>query len=253
MAHMRHSITWSTVLAAFISSAAVPAQPGWIAEYTAEYEVRNGGRHLADAVFRVAHDTSGKYTFSSSARARGILRLARPDPAVDWSEFSLVEGRIVPMLFRYEDGSRKGEDNFSVTFDATSGEVRISGAGGPQTLPFEPGLLDRGSIQVALMRDLGACRLPDSYHYVDDDGLGEYHFERVEDLPVETGIGTLETVRFSQRREGSSRQTVLWLAPELDYLPVRIEQIRNGEIDTSFALEDVTGIERSTPACSGLG
>ena len=254
MALMNRATARLTLLAALglAGMAGLAAEPGAIVEYTAEYEVRNDGRHVANAEFRVARIDSGNFVFTSSARARGLLRLVRPDPAVEHSEFRLGDDGIVPKSFRYEDGSRKGEDNFTVEFDRGAGEVRVTGPAGNLTEALERGLLDRGSLQVALMRDLAACRLPGPYRYVDDNGIREYRYERLEDLATETGIGTLDTVRFAQRREGSSRETILWLAPELGFLPVRIEQIRNGELATSFALENLTGIAREASACSGF-
>jgi hypothetical protein len=252
MSGMSKLVALSLPLTLLASFAGLAAEPGAITEYTAAYEVHNDGRHVANAEFSVVANDAGHFVFTSSARARGILRLVRPDPAVEHSEFRLVDERIAPLRFRYDDGSRKGEDNFAVEFDSTDGEVRVTGPSGNQTLPLQRGLLDRGSLQVALMRDLLACRLPGPYRYVDDDGIGEYRYERIEDRATETGIGTLDTIRFSQRREGSSRETILWLAPELGFLPVRIEQIRDGEIDTSFALESLAGIEREDSSCSGL-
>ena len=251
---MRNAVALPVLLAGLAGAGvvALAADPDTVTEYTAQYLVKNDGHRVANAEFSVSRNTNGNFVFISSARARGLLRLLRPDPAVDRSEFTLVAGRIVPLTFQYEDGSRKGEDDFSVTFDGTAGEVRIAGPAGSQTVPFEDGLLDRGTLQVALMRDLGACRLPGPYRYVDDNGIGEYSYERLDDLATETGIGTLQSVRFSQKSEGSSRETILWLAPEFGYLPVRIEQFRNGELGTSFALEAVDGLERRSSECSGF-
>jgi len=223
-----------------------------ITEYTAEYEVHYKGRRVARAEFGVTADAGGHYTFSASTRARGLLRLASPNPAVERSRFRVEDGSIRPSRFEFEDGSRRGEDNFAVEFDAAANEVRLTTSAGTTTLPGDAGLLDRGSLQVALMRELGACELPGPYRYVDDDGVRTYRYERIEDLPAETGIGALATVRFSQEREGSSRRTILWLAPDLAYLPVRIEQIRDGEIETVFSLESVAGIEREASGCSGF-
>ena len=103
------------------------------------------------------------------------------------------------------------------------------------------------------MLDLGNCRVPESYRYVDEDGVRTYRYERLDDLPTGTGIGVFDTVRVSQHREGSSRNTILWLDPTIAYLPIRIEQYRNGELETVFSIEDVVGIERKAPGCSGLG
>lgn len=235
--------------------AGFPAAQGTadIVEYAAEYEVRYKGRHVANAEFSVARTAENRYEFRSTTRARGIWRIASPGPAEESSDFEVRGDQIVPLRFEYQDGSRKGEDNFAISFDEAAGEIHIDGQTGRQTLAFEAGLLDRGSLQVALMLDAAACELPGPYRYVDDDGQRIYRYEQLESRIAETGVGDLHTVRFSQQREGSSRTTVLWLASELAYLPVRIEQIRDGEIETSFTLDDLTGLERSTAGCSGFG
>jgi len=250
MQGMRNHACLAAALSTLLIHSLPAVEPAEVVEYTAEYEVRDGRRRVARAEFSVRQVADGRYVFNSSAQARGIYRLVLPDPAIERSEFVLNGDRIVPLSFRYEDGSRSGEDNYSVEFDAAAGEARVSGPAGAGTFPFDEGLLDRGSLQVALMSDLAACRSPGPYTYVDDDGIRTYHYEQLEDRPAETGIGTLETVRFSQQRQGSSRLTHIWLAPDLAFLPVRIEQVRDGEIDTAFTLEDVEGLEPRS--CSGF-
>lgn len=239
------------LLLAYLSAGMVNAAgPADVIEYSAEYDAEYKGRRVARAEFSVSRLAENRYEFRSMTRARGIWRIASPQPALEISEFETRDGLIVPLRFEYQDGSRKGEDNFSIDFDAAAGKIRIDGPE-THTLDLEEGLLDRGSLQVALMRDVAACELPGPYRYVDDDGERTYRYERLEDRIAETGVGDLETVRFSQQREGSSRTTVLWLAADLAYLPVRIEQIRDGEVETAFTLEDVAGIERSE-GCSGF-
>jgi len=57
-----------------------------------------------------------------------------------------------------------------------------------------------------------------------------------------TGSGTVATRVLTQQRTGSSRVTSLWVAPELRFLPVRIEQRRDGEVQTTFELINVDGL-----------
>lgn len=245
-------IVAAIAISILLSIAARASEADGVAEYLAEYEVLYKGRHMADAEFSVAPESPDGYLFQSSTRARGLLKLASPRPAIERSRFHVTGGKLRPDTFEYEDGSRKGEDNYSVAFDASGGTIRIFGLTGVNAIPFEHSLLDRGSLQVALMRDLAACRQPGPYRYVDDDGINTYDFARLENLATETGIGMVQTVRFEQTREGSSRRTVLWLAPEYAYLPVRIEQFRNGEIETVFALEHLSGVTRTESSCSGF-
>jgi hypothetical protein len=223
-----------------------------VREYVATYEVRYKGKRVAESEFRVTAEEAGGYSFTSSTRARGILRLATPNAAVEHSVFELTDGRIQPIHFDSTDGSRKGEDNYSIDFDPSGGEIRIMGAGGTSAIPFEPGVLDLGSLQVALMHDVAHCTAPGTYRFVDDNGIDSYTYTRIDDQAAETDAGTFPTYRYSQQREGSSRQTVIWLAPELSALPVRIEQFRNGELQTVFSLAQVSGLQRGAPGCSGL-
>jgi len=58
-----------------------------------------------------------------------------------------------------------------------------------------------------------------------------------------TRIGSLATRVLTQQRAGSSRVTSLWLASDLKFLPVRIEQRREGEVQTALTLVGVKGIE----------
>jgi hypothetical protein len=73
----------------------------------------------------------------------------------------------------------------------------------------------------------------------DEDSLNTYEFAAQDDAQIETAIGTFTAQRLRQQRQGSSRHTILWLVPELRYLPVLIEQYRDGEVHTAFIIESV--------------
>ena len=223
-----------------------------VAEYRASYEVSHKGRRAANAEFSVVAAGDAEYLYSSITEPRGLLKLLVPGPATESSRLRLSANRLQPIQFDYVDGSRKGEDNFSVAFDPAGGEVRITRAEGVETLPFDQDLLDRGSLQVALLRDLANCSFPGPYRWVDDDGVKIYRYERLDDAEAKTAAGSFPTVRFSQQRESSSRQSILWLAPSLGFVPVYVEQIDNGETETVYSLEDITIITSQTAQCSGF-
>ena len=248
----------ATSLAALVSAllaatGSLAADSNGINAYTASYEVEYRN-FSGDAEFGVRTNDDGEYVFESTIKIRGLAAraLLGKDPALEGSRFVVTDGRIVPRRFWYEDGTRKGEDNFVIDFNAEDSAIRISGPEVSRNLKYETGLLDRGSLQVELMRDLTACAVPGPYRYVDDEGITTYQYERLDDAVTETGIGEVATIRFAQQREGSSRRTVLWLAPEYAYVPVRIERYREGEVEWNFALNSLSGIERTEPACSGF-
>jgi hypothetical protein len=216
-----------------------------IALYRATYTVEYKGKDLGTSEFTVTYDEARDvYQFSSRTVAKGLLKLVSPNPVVERSDFRLVNGAPQPLAFHYEDGSRKGEDNLDVEFDWERGVAIVTGKGGRRELTLPAGALDRGSLQVALMSDLALRGAPREYQLVDEDSVKPYVYTDNGESTTPTGIGALATRSFVQQREGSSRSTWLWVAPELRFLPVRIEQRRDGEVQTAFTLASVEGLTR---------
>ena len=241
----------AALAATALASPPAAAQAG-VAEYQASYEVRHNGRRAADVEFSVTATASGEYLYRSVTEARGLLKLVSPNPATEQSRVRLAGNDLRSMQFDYVDGSRKGEDNFSIAYDVAAGQIRITRADGAETLPYEPDLLDRGSLQVAVMRDLAACRLPGPYRWIDEDGIRTYRYERLDDGEAQTGAGNFATLRFLQQREGSSRQSILWLAPSQSFVPVIVEQMDDGEIETVYTLRAIAVTTPPPAACSGF-
>lgn len=218
---------------------------GEVPQYEASYRVLYKGRHLGDAEFAVRYDEADRrYVFSSSTEARGLLKIARPNPATERSEFVVRKsGELRPLLFAYDDGSRKGEDSLRIVFDWDRGIATTRRDGGEQQTAVSPGVLDRGTLQVALMMDMAAHGPRSPYRLVDGDALERYDYRLDGKETLEVPAGAFETERYEQRREGSSRSTWIWVSPALDYLPVRIEQRRGGETRTALLLETVEWLE----------
>lgn len=212
-----------------------------VALYTAGYTVEYKGRDRGNSEFSVTYDDArGVYTFLSRTEVKGLmLRLVSPNPIVELSEFELVDGRIRTLQFRFEDGSRSGEDNYTAVFDWDARRATLDGEHGPIEIELTGEVLDRGSMQVAIMRDAAAGRLPGPYVLADEDALKTYEYVDAGTAEIETALGAYTAQKYRQQRQGSSRYTILWLVPELEYLPVRIEQYRDGELNTAFVVDRV--------------
>lgn len=234
----------AALLLAAVSPASIAqsAHEPAVALYTAEYDVDYKGRNLGRAAFSVTATDGGRYVFESRTEIRGLLRLARPNALLERSRFEIVDGRIRPLSFEYEDGSRKGEENIREQFDWNAGVVVVDSERGSAEYELEGHVLDRGSAQVALMRDLSRGVEPGPYVLADEDGLKTYRYAREADERIETPVGELDVHVYVQQRDGSSRITRLWVAPSLEFLPARIAQFRDGELYTDFTLESVDGL-----------
>ena len=94
-------------------------------------------------------------------------------------------------------------------------------------------------MQVAVMRDMARPGGPGSYALADEGAIKLYSYSRHGQETVDAPSGVVETEVFVQQREGSSRRLLLRAAPDLAFLPVRMEQQKDGRPDATFTLEFV--------------
>ena len=233
-----------TVCGALLATAAGAASEAPLSTYTATYDASARGFH-GSTEFKLSYDArNGAYTFTNSTQVRGLIKLARPKPAVDRSRFQYEDGRIVPLEFWYEDGSRRGEGNRHAVFDWSKRTAVVTSKDGKRNIPLTAGVLDTGSVQVALMTALQAGKTPGPYRLLDGDSISTYTYTVQGREKVDTPYGKIEATRVEQRSPGSSRVTYIWAASSLKFLPVKIEQQRNsnGDVLSSFVLRSVEGL-----------
>lgn len=234
---------WCVLAVLALATQAAHAADATVATYTATYRVVYKGKEAGTAEYSVRYLADRDvYEFSSRVVAKGLLKLARPNPAVDRSQFRVDSGGVRPLEFWYEDGSRSGEDNVHIVFDWERRVATVSTAEARREMALPESALDRASLQVALMRDLAATGAPRTYRLADEDAVAEYEYADNGTATMSTGVGSVATRILTQQRAGSSRETWLWVAPQLKFLPVRIEQRRDGEVQTAFELVSVSGL-----------
>jgi hypothetical protein len=216
------------------------ADDSGIVTYRALYDVEYKGRSLGTAEFSVSYDAERElYRFESRTHAKGLLKLVTPNPVMQRSEFRVDGSTIQPLEFWYEDGSRKGDDNAHIVFDWDRGVAVSETEGVHHEIELTAGVLDLGSAQVALMRDLARTGRPGTYTLADGDSLKTYEYTDNGELSIATGIGPRQARGFVQQREGGSPNLWVWVAPDLQFVPVRIERHRDGEVQTAFTLRSM--------------
>lgn len=208
--------------------------------YNAVYEVYDGSRAVGDAEFSVTllDAERGIYEFRSVSRVRGLYRLFVPRPVEELSVFVLEDGQIRPLMYSLHDGTRRERNSFNIEFDWERGQAAIA-AGDTRLEPqLLPGTLDRGSLHVALML-LGDEFSTDQLTLLDMDGPETHELRADGEETLDTPLGPVLTRKLVQQRLGSARRTLVWLAPDLRKLPVRIERQNDGETRAAFQLENV--------------
>lgn len=222
-----------------------------LAPFTATYEVSHGSIHAADTVFRLERQRHGDYLFSSRAEAVGLLALFRDDVITETSRFTLHDGRIRALAFNYHHaGSSKNRDQ-SLRFDWQQGVAYSDYRGEKASIQLKPGMLDHQLLQLAVMRDLAADRLPARYTVLDRNSVKRYQVEKIGTARVETEAGTFETIIVQHEDEGKT--TLFWCAPALNYLPVRMEQREPDESTITLELAEYSQLHATQDGADAAG
>jgi len=247
---------WSPILlAAALVTGPLAAQPqsDGVVPFRATYEILEGNKRIGRSTFTLSYDSAtAQYQFESRSRFRGLLRLAAPRPIVERSHFVMTGGEIRPTTFTYEDGTRRGRRNVTLKFDWDTGMLAIERPDGSAAIRLEPGTLDRGSVRVALMRDLARDLGSGRHVLTDPDVIRAYNYTVESTEKIDTALGELMGRRVRQQRDGSSRHTLIWMAPSLDFLTLRMEQHRENRDTVAFVIETVEWLaDDSAPSQNG--
>jgi len=94
-------------------------------------------------------------------------------------------------------------------------------------------VLDRHAITVAIMQDLLQGKRGDlSYPVADRDEMNTQLYRLVGNEKLDTALGVLNSLKVQRIRENpNGKTTTLWLAPDRQFVPVRIQQKEgNGDL-----------------------
>lgn len=221
--------------AAVAGAAELPAP---LAPFTARYALSNGVIRLGTTTVRL-QPRAGGWLYQSTTVAEGLAALFVDEPIVDTVRLVPHNGAPRPVVYRHE-----GEDeSVRVVFDWAAGVARVRQNGERRTVALKPGTRDPFSAILRVMRALAAGKRAVAFPGIDEDRERErLRFKATGRARVRVPLGTYETVRV-QRVRDDGRATITWLAPELGWLPVRVEQYEDGELVARLALTALNGEE----------
>ena len=230
----------STVATALLAStahgeAAVPKP------FSATYAVSYRGIGAGTITFSFSHDpATGRYTYETHPNPGVLASLFVSSHAVERSVMQIDDSGTRPLEWQLDDGKSSKAKDGELHFDWSRNTVTGTIEGEAVNLTAEPGTQDRSSIQIAVTTALLRGVEPGTIALIDDNRIKHYVYTKKEQATVDSALGKLDTVIYESTREGgSSRTSRFWMAPDLEYLPVRAEQIRKGKVETVMVLQKV--------------
>lgn len=230
----RRTLLLLALVAAAMTNAARADQ---LEPYKASYLGLWHGLTVAVSDLKLEH-TGDTWTYSSSSSPRGIGRLASGVfPPRQVSVVRVTASGVEPQSFRSEGGERDRSTDLAYDWRAARVTGTVDGAHVDQ--PLTPGVQDDGSVQLALMVELLAGRTPGSFRMIDRSGTREYQFARESEATLETPMGAMATVVYRAQKAGSPRITRFWCAPQRGYVPLKVEQTKDDDVQWTMEIRSL--------------
>lgn len=224
---------WLTGLAAagavlLATPATVAGTPDTLTPFQAEYKVRFKG--LRGTMSLALEATPDGYRATSRLSPKGFGALFARGELVETSEFSIDDHGLRPTRYTKQDTVGKNDDRVTLLFDWAAGLASGTLNDTELSHDLDEQSVDRASLQYALMLDMMHGRSATTYTMLDSERRKTVVIEQGGERQIEVPLGRFTAQEVRHQSEGSSRRTVLYLADELGYLPVRIEQYKNDKL-----------------------
>lgn len=228
------------------------ADQNTIPSFTAKYSVSKSGISLGEMVSTFKTDQNDNYTYSSITEPKGIARWFSSDTVSEVSSGTYLDGKITSLQYSYSRSGGKKKQNTKIDFDYQNKIATDITNGKTKKLAIGEKTTDRQIVQILLMIDMLKKQEHLNYEVINKQGLKPYNFKKANAEKLKTELGEFDTIKVIRKKEGSSRETTLWLAEQLRYLPVRIKQTKDGSTKFEMDIIKLDGIKIGTKTSSIL-
>ena len=203
--------------------------------FVATYDVRANGLIVGTSTVSLSRESHDTYLLTQKSTSRGLGPLLTQRTRTETSRWRLVVGRIQALEYRSRLAGGDDEENAHLLFDWSRGRARNIGNGEHWEVELSPGMVDPLLMQMAIAIDLAAGRRRLAYRVPRQGRIKTYVFERAGEEIVVLEAGSFRTQKLV-RADDEIDRTVIWGAPDLGYLAVRIAKERAWNVDTDILL-----------------
>ncbi|NQD37518.1 DUF3108 domain-containing protein [Permianibacter sp. IMCC34836] len=211
-----------------VASEPVAANPATVAPFTAQYDLFRDEDNVGQATISLTALPDNRWQYQTASEAR-LYFFHFSDR--EQSQFRWLNGKPQPLQFEKESKRPGKAEVTRQQFDWQ--QLLDSGTRGKKSwsTALTPGTQDLQSHLLALQQDL-AAGIRDVHYAVSKNGrVRDYHYAVTKEETLDTALGRLAVLRVERIREpGDDRQTISWFAPSLNYIPVRLQQFEDGEL-----------------------
>lgn len=203
----------SVLLFTAFSSNALAMSP-----FQASYQFSYNGKNLGSAT-RTLSQNGNNWTYIFAAKAAAIAS------ASETSRFSFSNGQINSSSFSRTSKVLVHNDTMTINFNPNTKTINTKKKDQPRSFAWKAGALDELNAELQVREDLKGSGLKSSYLITDAKGLDSRRFVKQGNETIKTAAGTYNTVKVVLTHDNGEKSSIFWLAPQLDYLPVKMSHV----------------------------
>ena len=208
--------------------------------FHAEYSLMRNGLTLGISTRSLTAAKDGTYIYASTTRATGIIAWFVKDHFDEYSKWTLNGTQLRPLEYVYNRHGGSKTRHVKLKFDWQRLIVTNTIDGDPWRMSIPPDAQDKLVYQLSIMYDLKKGTKHLEYKIADGGKLKDYEFEIQGEETLNTALGKIKTVRI--QRIGDKRDTTVWCAPRLSYLPVQLKQQDTDGAELTMTITSLQGI-----------
>ena len=233
-------LAWAAIAASLCLADVQGATQNPLPMFNAEYSLKRNGITLGISTRTLTTAKDGTYIYASTTRATGIIAWFVKDNIDEYSNWSFDGSQLRPQEYVYNRHGGSKTRHVKLKFDWQHLIVTNTIDGDPWRMEIPPNAQDKLVYQLSIMYDLLKGKKDLEYKIADGGKLKDYTFDIEGEEELNTALGKIKTVRI--QRIGDRRDTTVWCAPKLYYLPVRLEQQDTDGSHLTMQLTSVEGI-----------
>ena len=203
----------------------ISAPASALSPYTAQYELTRNDTLLGSVTIQLNYPDKSSYLYSARTETSGLVAFFRDDEIIESSQGQITGRNVRPNSYRYNHKRKDNPRLVELTFDWQKGEVLNRHADSSWSMSIPGDTQDKFSQQLALMLALAEGKRSLKFNVADGGRLKAYHYELLEKEKLQLPAGTFSTLKLSRRKGSGKVNATYWMAPELAFLPVRIERL----------------------------
>ncbi|OXL18244.1 DUF3108 domain-containing protein [Psychrobacter sp. DAB_AL32B] len=172
---------------------------------------------------RTLNKSGNTWKYDVNARVAGVASAAQH------STFTVNGNAVIPTQASTTYKLLGIGRTHKLDFNPSSKKVVSNYRGKSTTMTMAQQAFDDLSLEVQIRQDLLNGKFSGNYYMAKHDKIEKTPFKKSGNTKITVPAGTFDTVRVDRIHDDNSRSTSFWLAPSLDYLPVKVSQINDGK------------------------